>query len=156
VSQTKFKVAPSSDDILAAVSESFNAVSGDLLTILGTAALALPNATTSTISVGEVCAVQTGSTNYIVTLLAANLLLLLSIIVATIVSGIWSPRPVFDYTDRACMSAGLAADAAKSQLPDTVFTGVLEHWNGDPTDRVLGQLGVHIDFATTPNRLSVA
>lgn len=156
MTQTRFKVAPSSDDILAAMSESITAMSGDLLTILGAAALGLPNATASTISVGEVRAVQSGSTNYIVTILAANLLLLLSITVATIVSGVWSRRPVFDYTVLACMSAGLAADAAKSQLTDTVFTGVLEHWNEDPTDRVPGQLGVHIDFATTPTRLSVA
>jgi len=76
--------------------------------------------------------------------------------VATIVSGFWSRRPVFDYTDLACMSAGLATDAAKSQSKDTVFTGVLEHYNGDPIDRVLGQLGVHVDFAMDSKRLSIA
>ena len=70
---------------------------------------------------------QISSTNYIVTILAADLLLSLLIIVATIVSGVWSRQPVFDYTKLACMSAGLAADAAKLQLNGPVFTGVVEH-----------------------------
>ncbi|MCJ1248259.1 hypothetical protein MMC30_005476 [Trapelia coarctata] len=128
----------------------------DLLTVLSAAAFTLPNATSSATLTGEVPAVQVGSTNYIIAILAINISLLISMIVATLVSKFWSQLPIFDYTDLACISAGKQLMPLKSQFKDIVLSEVLEQWNRDPTDRVLGQLGAYVDFAADSKQLSVS
>lgn len=146
----------SNDTILAAVAESITAMADDILMSFAAAALTLPNATSYTTLKADIAAIQIGSTSYIIAILIINLTALLAIIGAAIYTRCWSQLPLFDHTDLACVSAGIAAGAARSQADLTRSTRVLAHWNGDPQDRVLGKMAVHLEMSPTSKQVSLS
>ena len=130
--------------ILAAVSDSVAAMVDDLLMSFAGAALTLSNETSSTSVTAEHAAIAIGSKIYIFAIVIINVALLLVVTTATLWTHGWAQLPLFDFTDLACMSAGLAADSARSGSKPSPRTRVLSRWNGDPRDEAVGKMAVRL------------
>ena len=155
INRLDHKSAPNAT-ILAAVSDSVAAMADDLLMSFAGAALTLPNETNLTSVMVERAAVAVGSTIYIIAIIMTNVSLLLIIATATLWTHGWAQLPVFDFTDLACMSAGLAADAARSGSKTSSCTRVLSRWNGDPRDEAIGEMAVRLLMDDESKQLSVS
>ena len=130
--------------ILAAVSDSVAAMVDDLLMSFAGAALTLSNETSSTSVTAEHAAIAIGSKIYIFAIVIINVASLLVVTTATLWTHGWAQLPLFDFTDLACMSAGLAADSARSGSKPSPRTRVLSRWNGDPRDEAVGKMAVRL------------
>ena len=62
---------------------------------------------------------------------------------------------MFDCTDLGCMTAGLAANVARSESKQGRLMSVPRHWNGDPQSWAIGQIKVQLAVDPGSKELSV-
>ena len=142
--------------ILHAVSDSVIAMADDFLMSFAAAALTQPNTTSFTQVQAEFAAVRIGSTRYIIAIVIINVCATLVVTIASLRTRFWAQLPLFDYTDLACISAGLVAYATRPGPDKGKFSGVLKHWNGDPRDTAIGRMVVGLRVEPGSKELSVS
>ena len=149
---------PLNNTVLAAVSDSMTAMIDDVLMSYGTLSLTQPNATSTTSALVTRSAVRLGDPVYCIAVMVLNGLGLVLVLIAAFHSRFWKHLPLFDYTDLASMAVASAFGAAdaKGASADRLSGGVLKHWNGSPTDRVLGHVSARLEVEPMTKQLNVS
>lgn len=119
----------SNEEVLAAVTDSVEAMVDDILQSFASAALTQPGAFEQSDVLFTAFVVEIGEYPFIIAVIVYQFLALIGVVAALIISKFWKRVPVFDYSDIASMStaAYLGSSTGKGGI-----SGILRDWDGDP------------------------
>ena len=123
--------------VLAAVTDSMEAMVDDILQSFAAAALTQPGAFEKQEVLFMAGGIEIGEYPFIIATLVYQFLALIGVVAALVLSKFWSRTPAFDYSDIGTISA--AAHLGANPQNAGLWTSV-RHWKGEPDDSSLNLL----------------
>ena len=126
-----------SEQVLAAVTDSMQAMADDILMSFASASLTKANAISLYPAHFTQLSVQVGEFAFIIAIVVYQIVALIGILTATIFSKFWSRTPAFDYSEIGAMSTAACLGADQK---DASASQALMSWRGKSDDPILGKL----------------